>query len=173
MGFIAERLQNSLPFKDQPTKYEALQDSESDHSPSTRPALPAAQNRIKVSYFLAGLTAAFIVFILSASTISILKPSPKTAAEIEAEDWNHCGRSSKVAMERGCVMEPLFYGWMPPQCSWKEFSDRWPVFQDRAWYSDFNLTIPVPEEDLWVGKHPHIYTNKYVHFAMLKNHPTD
>ncbi|KAF2035099.1 hypothetical protein EK21DRAFT_41515, partial [Setomelanomma holmii] len=81
--------------------------------------------------------------------------------DFEDTEWNYCSRSSKVAMERGCIMEPLFYGWMPRQCSWREFSDQWPVFEDRQWYSDVNMTIPIPVEDLWAGRYVHIYTSKY------------
>ncbi|KAK3315705.1 hypothetical protein B0H66DRAFT_518300 [Apodospora peruviana] len=87
---------------------------------------------------------------------------PKTADEIEAEEWNHCGRSSKVAMERGCVMEPLFYGWMPPQCVFQELSYAYPVFEDREWFSDENLTVPIASpEKLWKGEFVKIYTHKY------------
>jgi hypothetical protein len=68
-------------------------------------------------------------------------------------------------------MEPLFYGWMPPQCSWKDFSDQWPVFEDRAWYSDKNMTVPIPPEDLWAGRHVHIYTNRLAsHYNRFSNH---
>lgn len=162
MGFLPEMVQNYVSFKDRPMKYEALNNSEESYTPPSGATTTAAKSRIKVSFFLAGLVAALFIFLGSASVISILTPTPKTHAEIEAEEWNYCGRSSKVAMERGCVMEPLFYGWMPPQCSWKEFSDRWPVFEDRTYYEDTNLTMPIPKEDLWAGKHIMIYTRKYV-----------
>ncbi|PMD45849.1 hypothetical protein L207DRAFT_400627, partial [Hyaloscypha variabilis F] len=77
------------------------------------------------------------------------------------EDWNHCGRPSKVAIEKGCIMEPLFYGWMPSQCVFKELSDRFPVFEDRTWYTDPDLSIPIPPEELWRGEHDPIYTKRY------------
>lgn len=57
------------------------------------------------------------------------------------EEWNHCGRSSEEAMRLGCVMEPLFYGWMPKQCVYKELSDRYPVFEDRKWYLEKDMIV--------------------------------
>lgn len=74
--------------------------------------------------------------VLGAIAISIYRTVsiPKSAAEIEAEDWNYCGRSSATAIERGCVMEPMFYGWMPPQCVYQELTASLPVFEDRKYY---------------------------------------
>lgn len=63
---------------------------------------------------------------------------PQDALE---EGWNHCGRSSEEAMQRGCVMEPLFYDWMPRQCVYQELSGRYPVFEDRKWYLEKELII--------------------------------
>lgn len=34
-----------------------------------------------------------------------------------------CGRTSADAIARGCVMEPLIYGWMPPHCQYSEVTD--------------------------------------------------
>jgi hypothetical protein len=57
------------------------------------------------------------------------------------EEWNHCGRSSAEAVRRGCVMEPLFYGWMPSQCVYQELSDRYPVFEDRKWFLEQDMVV--------------------------------
>lgn len=84
----------------------------------------------------------------------------KSAAEIEAEDWNYCGRSSTVAMERGCVMEPLFYGWFPPQCVYPELTAQFPVFEDRTFYADINMTRELRPEQLWAGEFAKIYTKR-------------
>ncbi|KAF2786852.1 hypothetical protein K505DRAFT_258992 [Melanomma pulvis-pyrius CBS 109.77] len=91
----------------------------------------------------------------------ILTPSPKTAQQLEDEEWNHCGRSSSLAIERGCVMEPFFYGWMPPRCVFPELSEQYPVFSNRKWYKHENKTVELSEDDLWKGKHKFIYTEKY------------
>lgn len=64
--------------------------------------------------------------------------SPRNALD---EEWNHCGRSSTEAMRRGCVMEPLFYGWMPRQCVYQELTDRYPVFEDRKWYLEQDMIV--------------------------------
>lgn len=57
------------------------------------------------------------------------------------EEWNHCGRSSSEAARRGCVMEPLFYGWMPRQCVYQELTDLYPVFEDRKWYFEQDMIV--------------------------------
>lgn len=57
------------------------------------------------------------------------------------EDWNHCGRSSAEAVRRGCVMEPLFYGWMPKQCVYQKLTDRYPVFEDRKWFLEQAMIV--------------------------------
>ncbi|KAH0522989.1 hypothetical protein TsFJ059_008049 [Trichoderma semiorbis] len=77
------------------------------------------------------------------------------------EEWNHCGRSSEEAMQRGCVMEPLFYGWMPKQCVYKELSDRYPVFEDRKWYLEKDMINEVESEALWRGSNIKVYTHIY------------
>lgn len=71
----------------------------------------------------------FIAFYIYRAVFAV-----KPAAEIEAEDWNYCGRSSATAMERGCVMEPMFYGWMPPQCVYPELTETLHVFEDRKYF---------------------------------------
>jgi hypothetical protein len=168
MALLKTTLREFSPFKDRPSNYESLQHRDSDDSSTPRPITFTSDARNRACCFTAGLLAAVLVFILSLSAIHVLTPSPRTAAEREAEDWNYCGRSSTIAMERGCVMEPLFYGWMPPQCSWKEFSDKWPVFEDRKWYSDMNMTIPIPPEDLWAGRHVHIYTSRLATYVLYQ-----
>lgn len=57
------------------------------------------------------------------------------------EEWNYCGRTSEEAMHRGCVMEPLFYGWMPRQCVYGALTDRYPVFEDRKWFLEEDLQV--------------------------------
>ncbi|KAI1815967.1 hypothetical protein GGS20DRAFT_275836 [Poronia punctata] len=98
-----------------------------------------------------------IVFLFIHSAVS----TPKTTEEIEAEDWNYCGRSSEAARERGCVMEPMFYGWMPAKCVFRELTDSLPVFEDRTYYRDLNMTEKLRPEQLWAGEYNIVYTPKY------------
>lgn len=113
--------------------------------------------RSKLLHFGAGgLTTLLIA--LAVFAIQRVAFAPATTAEIEAEAWNYCGRSSVVARERGCVMEPLFYGWMPPACVFPELTAAHPVFEDRPWYRDKNMTIALRPEELWAGAHTMIYT---------------
>ncbi|KAI1739814.1 hypothetical protein F4680DRAFT_459080 [Xylaria scruposa] len=87
--------------------------------------------------------------------------TPKTAAEIEAEKWNYCGRSSDVARAHGCKMEPMFYGWMPARCVFDELTQSLPVFEDRKYYSDRNMTHELLPEQLWAGEYKIAYTSRY------------
>ena len=94
---------------------------------------PLRQKHWSVLSFTTGFATSVI---LGAIAFAVYRAAsiPKTAAEIEAEDWNYCGRSSATAMERGCVMEPWFYGWMPPRCVYPELSSSLPVFEDRDYF---------------------------------------
>jgi hypothetical protein len=144
----------TFPYKG--IQYDSLDtSSESSHTPQL------TTFRSKLYPFAAGTVSTLILITCVLLTRHLLTLHPQyTHDTVPDEEWNHCGRSSKVAIEKGCVMEPLFYGWMPPQCVFKDFSDRFPVFEDRSWFEDQNLTIPIPSEDLWHGKHVTIYTNK-------------
>ncbi|KAM0485396.1 hypothetical protein ACHAPX_001382 [Trichoderma viride] len=77
------------------------------------------------------------------------------------EDWNHCGRSSAEAVRRGCVMEPLFYGWMPKQCVYQKLTERYPVFEDRKWFLEQAMINEVDAEALWRGDNIKVYTHLY------------
>ena len=57
---------------------------------------------------------------------------------MEQAEWNDCGVTSEIAMSRGCLMEPLIYGWVPPQCLFEELTMKYPVFEDRTWYTGEN-----------------------------------
>ncbi|KAF2019787.1 hypothetical protein BU24DRAFT_459419 [Aaosphaeria arxii CBS 175.79] len=118
--------------------------------------------RSKAWPFVTGVLTSVAIVLVIVAARHIIEPRQKTAAEIEDEEWNHCGRSSKVAMEKGCVMEPLFYGWMPPQCVFQELTTQYPVFEDRKWFKDENMTLPISSESLWKGEHNTIYTGRQV-----------
>lgn len=137
------------PYKE--VAYEPLGDS------TARLLPPCHHWRSKLLHFGAGGLATLFLA-LAALAIQRVALAPPSTAEIEAEAWNHCGRSSAVARQRGCVMEPLFYGWMPPACVFPELTAAHPVFEDRPWYRDKNMTIALRPEELWAGAHTMIYT---------------
>ena len=111
--------------------------------------------------FIIGSAATILVAGIAFAIKSTFFPL-RTAAQIEAEDWNYCGRSSAVAKARGCVMEPSFYGWMPPQCVFPALVAAHPVFEDRKWYSDYNKTQELSPQQLWNGEFSMVYTSQYV-----------
>ena len=120
------------------------------------------RNRSTLLAFGAGCVVTAVLAAIAAFIFYLTVPytAAKSAAEIEAEDWNYCGRSSAVAKARGCVMEPLFYGWMPPQCVYSELTNKHRVFDDRRFYRDKNMTQELRSEELWEGKHVMIYTKR-------------
>ncbi|KAI1415627.1 hypothetical protein F5Y13DRAFT_187120 [Hypoxylon sp. FL1857] len=135
-------------------KYDALEGA----SGSSRPIIEIV--RSKIWPFAAGIGTAVVIFLAIQLAHSSSNTRSKAAEDIENEEWNHCGRSSAVAMSRGCLMEPNFYGWFPSRCVFSELTDKYAVFEDRTWYSDVNLTQEIPVKDLWEGKHAKIYTKK-------------
>jgi hypothetical protein len=156
-------LANTFTMRDD-IKYEALAGdaaSETSHA-DTFGYLKRPIQRIKhcsvLSFGIGCLTTVLLVvvaFLVHRST-----SVPKTAEQLENEDWNYCGRSVESARARGCVMEPLFYGFMPRQCHYPELSSQFPVFEDRPYYSDENMTQLVTPEELWDGKHSVVWTSK-------------
>ncbi|KAI4870512.1 hypothetical protein F4820DRAFT_455310 [Hypoxylon rubiginosum] len=116
--------------------------------------------RSKLWPFATGVITTLFIFLLVLLVRPSLTTQTKTSQEIEDEDWNHCGRSSAVAMARDCLMEPNFYGFFPSRCVFPELTEQYPVFDDRTWYSDVNLTQEIPTKDLWEGKHVKIYTKR-------------
>ncbi|KAN0112198.1 hypothetical protein V8E51_005149 [Hyaloscypha variabilis] len=149
------------PYKD--VQYQFLEENED----STIRRYPRSLNlRSKTISFTAGIATALLLTLLYLPLRnSLSSPRQYIPDTVPDEDWNHCGRSSKVAIEKGCIMEPLFYGWMPSQCVFKELSDRFPVFEDRPWYTDPDLSIPIPPEELWRGEHDPIYTKRFAPFS--------
>lgn len=139
------------------TKYQSIDDTDDNKKvPRNKPR----NTQSHLYSFAAGLSAAAVLVSLVFGVTHLLQPRPRTFQEIEDDEWNHCGRSSKIAMAKGCVMEPLFYGWMPSKCVFPELTDQFPVFEDRHWYSDANMTQLVAPKDLYEGKHKLIWTQR-------------
>ncbi|RFU31841.1 hypothetical protein B7463_g4504, partial [Scytalidium lignicola] len=62
--------------------------------------------------------------------------------------WANCGHSATEARTNGCIYEPMLRSWIPPECYFKEPSDEYDPFSDRAWFLDKDLTRPATPEDL-------------------------
>ncbi|KAH8903894.1 hypothetical protein BR93DRAFT_931003 [Coniochaeta sp. PMI_546] len=144
-------------------KYEALSsDASSETSDAAVAQFKSNFQRRKHFNVLSFSTGCLTTIVVVAVTIFVhrILLAPKTAEQLEAEDWNDCGRSVDVARARGCVMEPMFYGFMPSRCVFPELSNQFPVFEDRPYYSDENMTQLVTPEELWNGKYSVVYTAK-------------
>jgi hypothetical protein len=119
------------------------------------------RRRWSILSFVLGSATSIVVAAILLSTYSLLTSPPVTTTEeLEAQDWNHCGRSSNAAMARGCVLEPMIYGWMPPQCVYRELSDSFPVLNDRMYWTDQNKTREITRDELWAGKYTTIWTDR-------------
>lgn len=150
------------PRQDSTERFQNIKYGQLEDSNSSRPSRTEVL-RSKIWPFVAGLMTALVIFLF----VQLASPSSsvtqtKSPQEIEDEEWNHCGRSSEVAISRGCLMEPNFYGWFPSRCVFPKLTEMYPVFGDRTWYSDVNLTQEIPVKDLWEGKHVKIYTKRLV-----------
>ena len=118
--------------------------------------------RRRQRWSLASFGIGFVAAALLTSTVFLVARAlnhPATTEELEAQEWNNCGRSSHEAMERGCVMDPPLYAWVPPQCYYNELTSSLPpIFENRQYYSDVNMTQAIATEDLYLGEHTRIYT---------------
>ncbi|CAD6452029.1 8cc49e07-1eec-41e6-800a-5c1107dae2e3 [Sclerotinia trifoliorum] len=72
-----------------------------------------------------------------------------------------CGSTTEEALAKGCVMEPMIYGWVPQECYFPELSKQYSPFEDRKWYTDATYSVQIPPADLWAGKRKHVFTHMY------------
>ncbi|KAI1122118.1 hypothetical protein F5Y10DRAFT_81771 [Nemania abortiva] len=138
------------------SEYEPLPNDAGAEVPPTR----RRKEQWNILSFSIGCATAFALSAIFLTLRGVLSV-PKTAAEIEAEEWNYCGRSSDIARARGCKMEPMFYGWMPAKCVFDELTQSLPIFEDRKYYSDRNMTQELLPEQLWAGEYKLAYTSRY------------
>ena len=86
------------------------------------------------------------------------RPATQTSPSVST-----CGNSSAEAIARGCRMEAMFYGWIPPECYYEEVSSHYDPFTSLKWYSaphaeDENLVDPA---DLWAGTNRRVWATTY------------
>ena len=82
-------------------------------------------------------------------------PAPMPTASLD------CGNTSAEAMAKGCRIEPMMYGWVPPECFYDDLSDQYHVYTDRKWYEDRNLQHEVEPSRMLAGELPMVYTTGY------------
>lgn len=108
--------------------------------------------RRRISLALLYLTIGLVVGASLVFFAKALKPHPETLT---------CGTTSDEARARGCVMEPMVYGWMPKECYYSDLSSEYNPYEDRAWYTTETFDERVSSEELWAGKREHVYTHQY------------
>ncbi|KAJ5703470.1 hypothetical protein N7493_011859 [Penicillium malachiteum] len=89
--------------------------------------------------------------------------------------WTDCGLTSAEAMARNCHFDKMLYAWIPTECFHPEALDEYHPFEDRVWYWDRNLTVPMNEiemQQLALGNISIAYTPTFHHehclYAMRK-----
>lgn len=70
-----------------------------------------------------------------------------------------CGHSSASALAAGCVMEPLTYAWMSPECLYPAVTALHTPFADYQWFRHENMTDVLSEEQIMRGEVLQIWTN--------------
>lgn len=105
-------------------------------------------------------------FMLSLVLMAIMVPTAVYLSILRASGRapiTDCGSTNEEAISRGCFMEPMVYGWMPPACYFANLSSQYQPFTDRDWYSDpdFASDSKIAAEDIWAGKHTHIFVHRY------------
>ena len=79
--------------------------------------------------------------------------------------WQHehiksCGRTSSEARARGCVLEPMIYGWIAPECQYPDVTKANDPWEDWQWYRDENMTQPLSREQLDRAEALDLWTNR-------------
>jgi hypothetical protein len=113
--------------------------------------MPRSRKR-KMSVALICLVAGTIIGVATISLARALTPQPQILT---------CGTTSEEARARGCVMEPMVYGWMPKECYYDDLSSEYHPYEDREWYTTDKFEERVTPEELWAGTREHVYTHKY------------
>jgi hypothetical protein len=145
----------------QDIEYEPL----SNASSSTTPRGRRWRWQWSFTSFAVGCAATVLITSVVLMTVAIVQRNSvhehhsMTEEEVLSQDWNYCGRTSQEAVERGCLMDPALYSWMPPQCYFHDLTISLPpIFENRKYYKNENLTEEIPIEDLYAAEHHFIYT---------------
>ncbi|RAL66488.1 hypothetical protein DID88_006178 [Monilinia fructigena] len=59
-----------------------------------------------------------------------------------------CGNTTEEALSKGCIMEPMIYGWIPQECYFADLSAQYSPFEDRRWYTDATYSTVIAPADL-------------------------
>lgn len=103
------------------------------------------------------ITAVTIAVIMTVTTIAILSLlydryhrifyPPTTPSYVSPS----CGETSAEARANGCQYEPMMRGWIPDDCFTPEPAAEYAPFDDRLWFYDENLTLPMSPDVLRNG----------------------
>ncbi|PMD37711.1 hypothetical protein L207DRAFT_586045 [Hyaloscypha variabilis F] len=117
--------------------------------------LPFGRSKSSEQGLLLGVSCLIIGVVFGAVVISALKVL-KSPPEIIT-----CGTTSDEARARGCIKEPMVYGWMPKECYYPDLTSEYHPFEDREWYTTNKFEERVTPEELWAGAREHVYTHVY------------
>ncbi|KAK4502965.1 hypothetical protein PRZ48_006392 [Zasmidium cellare] len=111
----------------------------------------------------ASIKAALLIALIALATIAgtaigTLHPLKlwRKPTRLKATD---CGHSSRTALAAGCIMEPLTYAWMSPECLYPAVTSLHTPFSDFHWFRHENMTDPLTETQIMRGEVLQIWTN--------------
>ena len=90
-------------------------------------------------YVLAAVT---ITLFITLTTYSILHLS------IITNPVSNCGHTAAAARLANCHYKPMLASWIPSECYDPSIRDEYAPYDDRAWFWDYNMTIPMVDADL-------------------------
>jgi hypothetical protein len=73
-----------------------------------------------------------------------------------------CGTSVREAEAKGCHLDMMLYGWVPPQCHFDSLADSsFNTFFNREWFADQHFQQPLQAADLARGDISTLYTKLF------------
>jgi len=96
-----------------PPSYQQLPE---DFDAQTYSSTPRSSKSKRCKMFLSSFLVAAVI--VSAGVYFVI--TSFRAAKLKSVDMLTCGTTNEEAISRGCIMEPMVYGWMPEPCYFPE-----------------------------------------------------
>lgn len=134
------------------TDYEHLPRDEDDSQTTPRPPRQRPWLRI---FGIVSLVLLSTILGAALGSIRPLKQYWQPTSQVK-----RCGHTSSQARARGCVLEPMIYGWIAPECQYPEVTEANDPWEKWQWYRDENFTQPISREQLDRAEVLDLWTNR-------------
>jgi hypothetical protein len=104
------------------------------------------QATIRPSHCLS-IKATILVLGVTFTTLLIAGLSGSSSRKHPELEWIPCGNTPAQARANGCHYEPMQRSWIPDACYFPEPSNEYHPFDDREWFLDDRLTIPLNDSN--------------------------